>query len=108
MEISPQFVDVAVQRWQEFAKAKATLAGDGRSFAEVTEARKKPRQRTSPLISRADNEREWTMRGYNDPSPDRRAVRRDQQKKNPLGWITVLVMLAIEATIEMLLNRDSM
>jgi hypothetical protein len=48
------------------------------------------------------------MRGYNEPNPDRRVARREQQKKNPLGWITVLIMLAIEATIEMLLNRDSM
>lgn len=47
IELSPAYVDVAVQRWQAFAKGEATLAGDGRTFEQIAEARKKPRRRTS-------------------------------------------------------------
>lgn len=35
MELSPEYVDVAVKRWQEFTGQQATLDGDGRPFAEV-------------------------------------------------------------------------
>lgn len=35
MEISPLYVDVAVRRWEQFTGLKATLEGDGRSFAEI-------------------------------------------------------------------------
>jgi DNA modification methylase len=35
IEIDPQYVDVAVLRWQEFTGARATLEGDGRTFQEV-------------------------------------------------------------------------
>ncbi|MDE2020984.1 MAG: site-specific DNA-methyltransferase [Patescibacteria group bacterium] len=41
IELSPEYVDVAIQRWQEFAKAEATMIGDGRTFAEVAKARSK-------------------------------------------------------------------
>lgn len=35
MELTAKYVDVAVQRWQNFTGQKATLEGDGRTFAEV-------------------------------------------------------------------------
>ena len=35
MELDPRYVDVAVQRWERLTGCKATLASDGRSFAEV-------------------------------------------------------------------------
>jgi hypothetical protein len=35
MEISPAYVDVAVERWQAETGRDAVLAGDGRSFAAV-------------------------------------------------------------------------
>lgn len=41
MELDPRFVDVIVRRWQEFTGKKATLAGDGRTFDELSAARKK-------------------------------------------------------------------
>jgi hypothetical protein len=37
--LDPKYVDVAVQRWQSFAGAEATLEGTGETFAEVTAAR---------------------------------------------------------------------
>jgi len=37
IEISPAYCDVAILRWQDFTGEKATL--DGRTFAEVTDAR---------------------------------------------------------------------
>lgn len=39
VELMPAYVDVAVLRWQAFAKKEARLAGDGRTFAEVAAAR---------------------------------------------------------------------
>jgi DNA modification methylase len=35
MELSPEYVDVAVKRWQDFTGQKATLEGDGRTFEDV-------------------------------------------------------------------------
>ena len=35
MEMSPQYVDVAVRRWQDFTGKQATLDGDGRTFDEI-------------------------------------------------------------------------
>lgn len=39
MELEPAFVDVTVLRWQEFTGEAATLAGDGRTFAELAAER---------------------------------------------------------------------
>ena len=39
MELSPGFVDVTVQRWQEHTKKAATLAADGRTYAVVAAER---------------------------------------------------------------------
>jgi DNA modification methylase len=41
IELSPQYVDVAVKRWQQFTGREATLEADGRTFAQVA-ARKAP------------------------------------------------------------------
>jgi DNA modification methylase len=40
IELSPAYVDVAVQRWQAFTGEQAVLEGDGRSFDEIKEARR--------------------------------------------------------------------
>jgi DNA modification methylase len=40
LEISPQFVDVAILRWQRVTGGEATLEGDGRTFAEVAAERR--------------------------------------------------------------------
>ena len=39
MEISPAYVDVAVERWQADTSRDAILDGDGRTFAAVREER---------------------------------------------------------------------
>ena len=41
IELSPQYVDVAVQRWQAFTGAQATLEGVGRTFSEIAAERSK-------------------------------------------------------------------
>lgn len=35
VEIAPEYVDVAVERWQAFTGVNATLDGDGRTFSEI-------------------------------------------------------------------------
>jgi DNA modification methylase len=44
IELDPQYVDVAVARWQNLAGKQAVLEGDGRTFAEI--ARKRRREAT--------------------------------------------------------------
>jgi hypothetical protein len=39
VELSPQFVDVALMRWQRLAGKQAVLEGAGRTFAEVADER---------------------------------------------------------------------
>lgn len=39
IELNPLYVDVGVLRWQAFTGLEATLEGDGRTFAQVREAR---------------------------------------------------------------------
>jgi DNA modification methylase len=41
IELDPAYVDMAVERWQAFAKQEAVLEGDGRTFAEIAKARAK-------------------------------------------------------------------
>ena len=41
VELNPAYVDVAVKRWQDFAGKTATLEGDGRTFAEISEEKPK-------------------------------------------------------------------
>ena len=39
MEIAPEYVDVAIKRFEQVTEIKATLAGDGRTFAEIAAER---------------------------------------------------------------------
>ena len=39
IELNPAYVDVAVNRWQDFTGQKATLESDGRTFEEIDTAR---------------------------------------------------------------------
>jgi DNA modification methylase len=41
IELDPKYVDVITQRWQTLANKKATLDGDGRTFEEIAEERRK-------------------------------------------------------------------
>ena len=41
IDIDPKYVDVTVIRWQKFTGRKAVLDGDGRTFDEVAEERRK-------------------------------------------------------------------
>ena len=40
IELMPQYVDVAVERWQAFTGETATLEGDSRTFADITAERR--------------------------------------------------------------------
>jgi hypothetical protein len=40
IELDPQYVDMAVDRWQNYTGRQATLEGDGRTFAEITDHRR--------------------------------------------------------------------
>jgi DNA modification methylase len=40
LELDPKFVDVIMQRWQQYTGKRATLEGDGRTFDEIAEERK--------------------------------------------------------------------
>jgi DNA modification methylase len=40
IELMPQYVDVAVERWQAFTGEMAKLEADGRPFAEISAERK--------------------------------------------------------------------
>jgi DNA modification methylase len=39
VELEPKYVDVIVDRWQKFTGRSAVLAGDGSSYAEISEQR---------------------------------------------------------------------
>jgi len=41
LELDAKYIDVAVLRWQSLAGKKATLDGDGRTFEEIAEERRK-------------------------------------------------------------------
>jgi DNA methylase len=41
IEYEPAYVDVAIRRWQAYAKKDAVLDGDGRTFDEIAAARRK-------------------------------------------------------------------
>jgi hypothetical protein len=42
VELDPKYVDVIVQRWQDWAGATAVLEGDGRTYEEVAVGREAP------------------------------------------------------------------
>ena len=39
IEISPQYIDVAIKRWQTATNKQATLDGDGRTFEDIAAER---------------------------------------------------------------------
>jgi hypothetical protein len=39
MEIDPKYADVIVRRYQEYSGKRAVLDDDGRTFAEIAQAR---------------------------------------------------------------------
>jgi DNA modification methylase len=39
IELNPAYIDVAVERWQQFTGQAAVLEGDGRSFEELKSGR---------------------------------------------------------------------
>ena len=41
IELNPEYVDIIVQRWQEFTGLQATLEATGQTFAEVAAARRR-------------------------------------------------------------------
>jgi DNA modification methylase len=41
MELDPKYIDVVIQRWQTLSSKKAKLDGDGRTFEEISEERRK-------------------------------------------------------------------
>jgi DNA modification methylase len=41
IELDPKYIDVIVTRWQSLSAEKATLDGDGRSFEEIAQERRK-------------------------------------------------------------------
>ena len=50
LELDPKYVDVIVQRWQEFTGQAAVLDGDGRSFADLKEERMGAEQPVDALV----------------------------------------------------------
>ena len=53
IEIEPQYCDVAVVRWQKFTGKSAVLEGDGRSFEQIAQERRKYQQETALQLDRA-------------------------------------------------------
>jgi hypothetical protein len=39
MELSPQYIDVTIRRWEAYAQKEATLETDGRTFSAVAAER---------------------------------------------------------------------
>lgn len=52
MELAPQFVDVAVKRWEKFSGKAATLDGTGQTFAQVASGSRNA-ERNAPLAKPA-------------------------------------------------------
>ncbi len=48
IEISPNYTDVCVERWQIFSKGEAILVGDGRTFAQIAKDRAKKKAPVKP------------------------------------------------------------
>lgn len=49
MELSPQFCDVIVRRWEQYTGQQATLDGDGQTFADIEQARKGANHGSTPI-----------------------------------------------------------
>ncbi len=54
LECEPQYVDVAIQRWQAYTKSEAVLEGDGRTYAEVRAERLKSQPDIDPQAATVD------------------------------------------------------
>lgn len=56
IELVPGYVDVAIERWQAYTGRQATLIGDGRTFAEISAARRagQPAAETAAAATDAD------------------------------------------------------
>jgi DNA modification methylase len=61
LEREARFVDVAIQRWRGMTKREPILAGDGRGFAAVAEARAS--LRVAPCCSNEDGEEDTRANG---------------------------------------------
>jgi DNA modification methylase len=62
IEYKPAFVDVAIRRWQAYAKADAILEGDGRTFDEIAADRVATRDQATSLQEPAgelDTDEDW-------------------------------------------------
>jgi DNA modification methylase len=44
IEIDPSYVQIAIERWQDFAGKKAILEGDGRDFETIKRERERSRK----------------------------------------------------------------
>jgi DNA modification methylase len=51
LELDPHYVDVIIIRWQEFTGGKATLDGDGRTFAQLAAERVPAQTPAADLVS---------------------------------------------------------
>ena len=58
LEYEPAYVDVAIRRWQAYAKADAILEGDGRTFDEIAAERLATREGPSAPLARAATTRD--------------------------------------------------
>jgi DNA modification methylase len=52
MEYDPHYVDAGIMRWQHFTRRDAILAGDGRTFEEISASLKKPEKKLGIPASR--------------------------------------------------------
>jgi DNA modification methylase len=53
IEIEPKYCDVALERWQKFTGESAILEGDGRSFDQITQERRKDQQEVAVQLDPA-------------------------------------------------------
>ena len=76
IEYEPRYVDVAILRWQRMTKLEAILAGDGRSFEDVSAARATEIEKPDP--------QHWKAAGSKSPpdsaTDDRRTTAIDVEK----------------------------
>jgi DNA modification methylase len=78
LELNPTYVDVIVERWQQFTGKAATLEGDGRTFEEV----KRERSKDNPDAAEAGE-------GKSGPSPAARARSEDRARGADAAAVSV-------------------
>jgi DNA modification methylase len=47
IDLDPRYVQAAIERWQDYAQAEATLEGDGRTYGQITKERTQPSRKSS-------------------------------------------------------------